>query len=646
MPSYVDSRGTKVHLNREIARGGEGAVYEIQGDYDHVAKIYFKDVSSEKAKKLFLMPGMASKDLLSISAWPTEVLFDKSRGTLKGFVMPRIEGHEIHDLYSPARRKQLFPNADWHFLIHVARNLAAAVDTVHSHGHVIGDLNQKGILLQDEGLLKLIDCDSFQVRYDDTYYLCDVGVRDFTPPELQGKSLHNLIRTCNHDNFGLAVLCFQLLFLGRHPFAGRYNIYGDVPLENAIRKFFFVYSNSPVSKGLEPPPNTLPLVAASAQIAMLFEQVFSMQAASNESRPKAIEWVQALDRLSSELRSCVHNTHHKYHKSLTSCPWCSLELAVGPIFVELGRRPTTEGIGPLNTDYFWQKILNEPSPGPAEFPSFNFGSIVGIPLPKSARFAKYKRLGMRALSLGLLGLALLNLSALESFGVWVLVGLVVMNIVASKYRFDDGGEIVKRKNAEAEAKRNWDRGAKQWLEEAGDSQFRLRLDQLKAKKDEYERLPASYNEERRILENSREEIQKKHFLEMFFIDHADISGIGPNLKAVLASYGVETAYDITQDIERKVPNFGPKRTAELMEWKKKIEARFRYDPSKSLDPDIAALNNKYGMRKRKLEQDLETGAGELQLIRSRVLQKRNDLRKHLEVLAYNLAKASADASLL
>ena len=37
----------------------------------------------------------------------------------------------------------------------------------------------------------------------------------------------------NHDNFGLAVLIFQLLFMGRHPFSGRYQRPGRHALSNA-----------------------------------------------------------------------------------------------------------------------------------------------------------------------------------------------------------------------------------------------------------------------------------------------------------------------------------------------------------------------------------------------------------------------------
>lgn len=645
MTAFVDSKGSTVRIGREIARGGEGIVYEIQGDSNHVAKVYFKDVSSEKAKKLFLMPGMATKELLSICSWPTEVLFEKSGGKLKGFIMPKIKGHEIHDLYSPASRKQVFPDADWRFLIQVARNLAAAVDTIHLHGHVIGDINQKGILVvKPQGVVRLIDCDSFQIQHNSSHFLCDVAVRDFTPPELQGRSLQGVLRTINHDNFGLAVLCFQLLFLGRHPFVGRYNVRRDIPLEEAIKEFLFVYSNT-ASRNLSPPPNALPLLAASSQVSNLFEKAFCKEAALYSGRPSAIEWVKTLEKLSSELRTCIQNKHHKYHASLDRCPWCSLEINVGPIFIEVNAEYS--GTSSLNVKQLWQKIINIPTPGQAIIPTFNFSNIIGTPLPSAVTFAKYKSYGLRTLSLGLSGILIFNLDIFGEVWFFIIIGLIIMNIKAFKHEFDDGGETARRKNALSETKRKWDEIINLWNTEAGDSSFHSKFNHLKSIKEEYERLPKTYNEEKQKLIASREAYQKKHFLERYFIDKADISGIGRNLKSVLASYGIETANDIRRELQYKVPNFGPKRTKELLEWRRNIEAKFKFDPSKGVDPtDIAALDNRFKLLQKQLEENLENGFKELQQIRYTILKRRNGLSSHLEKAAYDLAKTTADAKLL
>jgi DNA-binding helix-hairpin-helix protein with protein kinase domain len=49
-------------------------------------------------------------------------------------------------------------------------------------------------------------------------------VAQFTPPEIQKSRQHfRMERTANHDNFGLAILIFQLLFFGRHPYSGVYS---------------------------------------------------------------------------------------------------------------------------------------------------------------------------------------------------------------------------------------------------------------------------------------------------------------------------------------------------------------------------------------------------------------------------------------
>ena len=76
--------------------------------------------------------------------------------------------------------------------------------------------------MAQDATVALIDADSFQFSLNGKSYPCVVGVPDFTPPELHGKNLASVQRTIEHDNFGLAVAIFHLLFMGRHPFAGRY----------------------------------------------------------------------------------------------------------------------------------------------------------------------------------------------------------------------------------------------------------------------------------------------------------------------------------------------------------------------------------------------------------------------------------------
>ena len=147
----------------------------------------------------------------------------------------------IHELYSPKSRIGVFPEADFLFLTHVCTNIARAFAVVHLCGHVIGDVNHGNLLVGPNGTVTLIDCDSFQFRNGSKIFTCDVGTDLFTPPELQNRRLKGIERTSNHDCFGLAVLLFHLLFMGRHPFAGRYSGAGEMPIEKAIAEYRFAY---------------------------------------------------------------------------------------------------------------------------------------------------------------------------------------------------------------------------------------------------------------------------------------------------------------------------------------------------------------------------------------------------------------------
>ncbi|MCA9067619.1 MAG: hypothetical protein KDA84_01765, partial [Planctomycetaceae bacterium] len=57
---YFDNRGNRVALGAELGVGGEGAVFEIAGRPDWVAKIYHRTVPADKAAKLATMLKEAS----------------------------------------------------------------------------------------------------------------------------------------------------------------------------------------------------------------------------------------------------------------------------------------------------------------------------------------------------------------------------------------------------------------------------------------------------------------------------------------------------------------------------------------------------------------------------------------------------------
>src|SRR5262249_40161565 len=156
-------------------------------------------------------------------------------------------------------RLQKFPEASWAFLIYVAANIARAVAAIHEHGLVIGDVNPKNILVTRKATVYLLDVDSFQFSVEGRTYRCEGGFPEYTPPELQGVAFREVDREQKHDCFGLAVVIFQLLFLGRHPYSRRYLGSGEMPLERAIMESRFAYGDDAKSRKMRQPPGALAL---------------------------------------------------------------------------------------------------------------------------------------------------------------------------------------------------------------------------------------------------------------------------------------------------------------------------------------------------------------------------------------------------
>lgn len=387
--TLVNERGAVIRLGAQLTTpGGEGTVHELASDSSLVAKIYHAPANAHKATKLQNLCRAANNALLSISAWPKELLFaSHDRKTIVGFLMPRIAGKEIHQLYGPRDRQVEFPSAAWDFLIHVARNCAAAFETLHENGAIMADVNEKNLLVTRNGMVRLIDCDSYQVRNGNGHFLCDVGVPLWTPPELQTRvhqlGYNGLERTFNHDRFGLAVLIFELLFMGRHPFAGIPEGNHDLEIHEAIRRCMFAFSPKAWQLGVKAPPHTLPLGALPEKLVRLFDRAFLPGSERPNARPTGREWAHELDALHAALKTCSYDPGHKYWNGLPFCPWCQITAGGGPnFFISVAIHLGTPG-ATADVSAYWTTIqrvilgeLMRKKPGPVQLPA-----AVARPMP-------------------------------------------------------------------------------------------------------------------------------------------------------------------------------------------------------------------------------------------------------------------------
>ncbi len=556
-------------LGELVGRGGEGEVYAIGSDGALVAKLYTGGRAPGREAKIRAMLEAALARNADLVSYPSGLVLD-DRGRFAGFVMRRVaKAKPLFQLYKLVARKKHFPGADYRFLVHVALNLAIAVDSVHRSGCVIGDVNESGVLVTEKGKVALIDADSFQVEHGGKRYGCEVGKPEYTAPELQNLPLRDVVRTTPHDNFALAVLVFQLLFMGRHPFSGIY-AKGEMALERAIAENRFAYGDAK-STGMTPPPGALSLNLFPAELGAMFAEAFCGRA----ERPAAVDWAGALRRLRDSLQPCRADKLHFYPATASECPWCvsrreGIEMFLPPALA-VGEVPAASNWSSgFDIVEVWRAIDRVTAPPLAAEPVLQVAEPPPSPLAKTA---KAERLERKVVGLLALAAAVGVVAWLSAFWpVWLGLGGFGLTRL-----FGDGDETRFAKAFEA-ADREWADAVGRWQATVGAQGFKAAKDELAQAKSGFERLSADEKARLEEVQRKRREQQLKSWLEQFQIRRVRIKGIGTSKVATLASFGIETAAEVERSRLLRVPGFGPTSSQPLLDWRRRLEARFTYDP--------------------------------------------------------------------
>lgn len=583
----------ELHVGKRIGKGGEGEVFVLTNLPGYAVKAYLPTVVASREAKIKAMVDANLHASLNTVAFPTKVVADK-KGAFVGFLMRLVAEHkEIHELQTPSSRLRHFPNADYRFLVRTAINVARVFGQVHSAGCVIGDINQRSILVSQQATVALIDTDSFQVIQKGQQYLCVVGVPEYTPPELQGQSLKSVVRTTDHDSFGLAVAIFQILCMDRHPFSGRFKGSGDMTIEQAIKEFRFAYSARDTQ--MQPPPSTVQMADLSSKVSQHFERAFSAHGVG--SRPTPIQWISALEELEQSLRPCPNNKVHHYSRVASECPWCRMEQAFGvPMFIShdanahhVPRGAITDGVGFSFNIVAIESILTS-----LVIPS---QIRVAIPQPKithtstaSARSASSKK--TLDGTLRKMGAVVLGGAAIFMFagGIVPLVPIITGGIALYlALRSDNSNDVFLQKYKSAAEKV---RGRVQHLQSNSPVEtVQATRSAIVAKIDEYKALVSDFRNIEAEYTSSRKQQQLDAHLSAYGIRGARIPKLKSGDIASLASYGFTTAYDAALRDVQDAHGIGPVKSANIMAWVKQVEAKFQFRPDYTA-ADKAALQTK------------------------------------------------------
>jgi len=619
MPIVLPS-GEILKISRDpLGIGGEGKVYRVanQGQKGIIAKIYNRLPDRERQEKLKAMISICNPALMDVCAWPIATLVDTNSGEICGFTMNEVvESEPLHHYYSPSWRKQNQPNASWDNLLQLSANLTAVFSVVHDLGLVVGDVNPNSLRVRKNGRVVLIDSDSFQLSHNGSLFKCRVGVPSFTPPELlsSNQSFDLIKRSINHDLFGLSLLIFHVLFMGRHPFAGVFNGPGDTPIESHIREFRYAYAVDHKQRGLLPPPLSIsPRLVASSEVAEVFENDFT-QIGAVKGRTSSKRWFEVISKQRQRLARCKSNTNHVYDSSVGNCIWCALERK-GLSFFE-SRMPATSSnntsgsftrfkpvdLLPTKTEEAAWRRISAVSAEKNVIPTIKLSTIQPrYGLTEAERVFILRRSRLR-LSTCLLAVMLLLI------GQTAIIALIAILLIAG---FGYSPKLIRERIARYKAelaqveaditrlKTSWNSLADASKQTNIISTAQTAWSTIQSLKDQFDKEIASKLD---ILRKQH----KDSYLRSWLIADAGISGIGPGRSSTLASYGIESAADISAERLYGISGFGPVLTSSLLAWKTRLIGGYQPPPDdRLLKGEEKVLLARYMKTRRQASADLQ-----------------------------------------
>lgn len=494
-------------------------------------------------------------------------------------------------------------------------NLMRSASTLHASGCVIGDVNESNVYILSDGTVRFIDVDSFQVQHHGEIFPCNVGTPIYTPPELQGMTFRGVTRTSTHDMFGLSVLVFQLLVQGCHPFAGIPSDGRGRTIEDAIREGLYAYSPQRRDR-ISPPPNRLH-PSTLGEVAGLFERSFL-----SSQRPTAAEWMNAIDRTRNRFRQCTKNPRHTYLQDCVGCPLCNLPRDPFPHYGQGHTRPIDLGgmsIGELIREAEQLPTLRSVMVRCGEPDVLSYERSVPLTPPNKQISASKDNSGLLLAGSVLLCIGVGLSCAQTPLGIGGIVLGGILFAIAALQRKAAANQLKLRQEWLVHRYDPFCREAQAAVDrlvsveinaQALDRMASATLQPLsKATTEAREWLFAADKRLQVELGTADKTYQEQlvtNHLERQVIAHASIPDIGPSRKAMLASFGVETAADINPRAIQRIAGFGPHLTNRLLAWRQSCERKFTHHADLHAPPDwIQRIQNQH-------RQALVVTAGKLQ----------------------------------
>lgn len=341
LPAVFDPQGKPIRLGELVKSGGAGSVYLCVSHPDSVVKLYHAKVDAQMyARKLQAMlqlcprlpaQTIGGKKHVQI-AWPQQTVYD-AKGVFIGFMMPMLDIAATSDLEYMMNERQArdakLP-VSLGARITLAANLTRVLAQLHQRGHHVVDLKPLNLRFYRESLLiALLDCDGFSIHSEREHFPAQQYTPDYLAPEFQGKGVVPAGKEEQQDRFALAVIVFQLMNFGIHPYSGRLkSSRAPTDLPGRIGKYLYAYGEQP-SHEITPVP-----LSAHETWPKALRQMFDRAFAACNTRPSAADWARILERYAlrdrGDLQVCGKNRTHQHFAGMP-CAACVRDKALSGI---------------------------------------------------------------------------------------------------------------------------------------------------------------------------------------------------------------------------------------------------------------------------------------------------------------------------
>lgn len=326
--NVTDAAGGRHRLGNCLGRGGQGAVYAVEGT-PFVVKVLDQ---THTARQDWLRNQLTFVKRLELKDLPIAQPLEMLREPHLGYLMELVTGMEpLSRLIEPppgirSVREWYQTGGGLRRRLRLLARLAEVLNALHAKGLIYGDLSSKNVFASTEvnrQEICLIDCDN--IRYQSAPHDADVYTVGYGAPEVvNGQSGINSLS----EAFAFAVLAFQML-AATHPLIGDFVHDGEPEREAAAFEGKLPWIDNPSDElnrsrfGLDRG------IVVSPRLKKLFEETFGPGLSNPMLRPGIARWVDALHAAADATIKCPQCAA-TYFPNQRCCPWCS---ATRPRFV-------------------------------------------------------------------------------------------------------------------------------------------------------------------------------------------------------------------------------------------------------------------------------------------------------------------------